>query len=126
MTFPAFSPVVHASTEEYWGKNTSLTQPNITWKVVGNGAIPPYSNLCTRIQARYQVYELWGYFAGDQNPPEYISVHRVERFSEIPIGCQQPTAEVTQSLSEDTECQDAIHGRVLGRPTRLLVALVSQ
>ena len=41
------------------------------------------------------------------------------------MNCQQPNAEVTQTLGEDTECQDAIYGRLLGCETRLLVALVS-
>ena len=45
---------------------------------------------------------------------DYISVQRVERLMEIHIGCQQPCAEVTQTLSEDTECQDAIYDRLRG------------
>ena len=56
---------------------------------------------------------------------DYISVQRVERLMEIHIGCQQPCAEVTQTLSEDTECLDAIYGRLLRYETRLLTALVS-
>ena len=56
---------------------------------------------------------------------KYISVHRVDRLAEINIGCQQPNTEVTQTLGEDTECQSAIYGRLLGCETRLLMALVS-
>ena len=37
----------------------------------------------------------------------------------------QPSAEVTQTLGEDTECQDAIYSRLLGCKTRLLMAVVS-
>ena len=33
-----------------------------------------------------------------QDSPEYISVHRVERLAEVHMGCQQPNAEVTQTL----------------------------
>ena len=73
--------------------------------------------LCTRIQARYQVDELRRYSAEGQDSPEYISVNRVERLAEIHIGCQQPNAEVTQTLDEDTECQDAIYGKLLGCET---------
>ena len=68
---------------------------------------------------------LWQYSAEGQDSPEYISVHRVEHFAEIHLGCQQPRAEVTQTVVEDTECQDAIYGRLLGCETRLLLALVS-
>ena len=56
---------------------------------------------------------------------DYISDQRVERLMEIHIGCQQPCAEVTQTLSEDTECQDAIYVRLYERETTLLVALGS-
>ena len=80
--------------------------------------------LCTRIQAGYQVDDLRRYSEEGQDSPEYISVHRVERLAEIHIGCQQPNAEVTQTLVEDTECQDAMYGRLLGCETRLLMALV--
>ena len=55
----------------------------------------------------------------------YISVHRVNCLAEIHIGCQQPHAEVTQTLGEDTEYHDASYGRLLGWETRLLVALLS-
>ena len=73
---------------------------------------------CTRIQAGYQVDELWVYSAEGQDSPKYISVHRVERLAEIHIGCQQPNAEVTQTLDEDPECQNAIYyGRLLGCET---------
>ena len=64
--------------------------------------------LCTKMQAVYQVDELWGHSAECQDSPEYISVRRVERIAEILIGCQQPIAEVAQTHSEDTDCQDAI------------------
>ena len=76
------------------------------------------------IQAGYQVDELWSYCAEGQDSPQYISIHRVERLAEIHIGCQQPTVKVTQTLSEDTECQ--VSGKLLGRETRLLVALLSE
>ena len=81
--------------------------------------------LCTKIQAGYQVDELRRYSAEGQDSREYVSVNRVERLAEIHIGGQQPTAEVTQTLGEDMECQDAIYGRLLGCETRLLMALVS-
>ena len=72
------------------------------WKVVKDGAITPLSvhlsNLCTRIEAGYQVDELGRYSVGGQDSPEY----------------QQPNAEVTQTLGEDTKFQDAIYGSFLG------------
>ena len=55
-----------------------------------------------------------GYSAEGQDSPEYIPVHRVERLAVIHIGCQQPSAEIMQTFGEDTECQDAIYGRLLG------------
>ena len=73
----------------------------------------------------YQVDKLWPYSAEGWDSPEYISVNRVERLAEINIGCQQPNAEVTQSLDEDTECQDGIYRRLLGCQTRPIMALVS-
>ena len=81
--------------------------------------------LCTRIQAGYQVDELWGYSTESQDSPEYISLHRVKRIAEIHIGSQQPCAEAIEMLGEDTECQDAIYGRLFGCETRLFMALVS-
>ena len=36
-----------------------------------------------------------------------------------------PSVEVTKTLGEDTECQDAIYGRLLGCEIRLLMTLVS-
>ena len=39
------------------------------------------------------------------------------------LGCQHPSAEVAQMLSEDMECQNAIYGRVLGCETRLLMSM---
>ena len=104
--------MVHA-TVECWGKITSPTHPGINWEVVRNGDVTRHSTLFIRIQAEYQVDELWGYTAEGQNSPEYISIHRVERRPEIHIGCQQPNAEITQTLGENTECQDAIYGRLL-------------
>ena len=98
---------------------------DINLEVVRDGAITPHSTLYTRIQAGYKVDELWGYSAEGQDSLEYISVHRVERLAVVDIGCQQLSAEVTQTPGEDTECQDAIYGRLLGCETRLLVALVS-
>ena len=71
-----------------------------------------------------QFDEIQEYFVEGHDVPEYISVYRVERLAEIHIGCQ-PSAEVTQTLTEDTKCQDAIDGRLVGCETRLLVALVS-
>ena len=59
--------------------------------------------LCTRIQAGYQVDELWEYFVEGRDSPEYISVYLVECFAEIHTGCQQLSAEDTQTLGEDTE-----------------------
>ena len=81
------------------------------------------SNLCTRIQAAYHVDELWGYQAGGQDSPQYISIHRVERCGDphrLPAAQCGSHADV-----ENTECQDAIYGRLLGCETRLFVALVS-
>ena len=101
--------MVHAGVEE-WVKNTSVTYTSVNWEVVGYGAIRPHRTFSTRMQAEYQVDELWGHFAEGQDSPNYISVHRVERFAEIHIGYQQPSAEVTETFGEDTECQDAIYG----------------
>ena len=116
--------MVHASVEVCLGKIASLTYNSVNWKVVRDVAITPYSTLCTRIQVRYQVDELRRYSAEGQDSPEYISVHRVQRLAEIHIGCPQTNAKVT--LGEDTECQDAIYGRLFGCETRLLMALVSE
>ena len=77
-----------------WGKNTTLTHPSISWKVVRNCVITTHSSLCTRIQAGYQFVELWGYSAEGQESSEYISIHQIERLAEIHIGCQQHSAEV--------------------------------
>ena len=54
---------------------------------------------------------------GGHDSPKFISLHRVERLAEIRIGCQQPDAEITQTLIENTECQDATYGRLLGCET---------
>ena len=105
--------MVNANVAACWGKNTSLIYNSINWEIVRDGAITPYSTLCTRIQAPYKVGELWRYFSEGQDSPEYISVHRVERLAEIHIGCQQSNAEVMQTLREDTECQDAIYGHAV-------------
>ena len=67
-----------------------------------------------------------GYAKKGQDSQNDISVHRVEHPAKIHIGCQQPTAEVNHTLNEDTECYDAICGRLLGYETRLLMALVSK
>ena len=75
-----------------------MTHSNINWEVVRDGTMTRHSALCTRIQVDYQVDELWGYSAEGEDSREYISVHRVKRFAEIHIGCQQPTAEVTRSV----------------------------
>ena len=117
--------MVYASVEEYWAKNTFLTYSSIDWEVVRDRATTQ-STFCTRIHARYQVDELWEYPAEGQDSLEHISVHRVERLTEIYTGSQQPRAEVTQEIVEDTECQDTIHGRLLGCETELLMALVSK
>ena len=106
-----------------WGKNVSLTYTSVKWKVVRDGATTPYSTLCTKIQAGYQVDELRRYSAEGQDSPEYISVNQVKRLAEIHIGCQQPSSEITQTLGEDTECRDAIYGRLLGCETTLLVPM---
>ena len=117
--------MVRASVEECCGKNSSLTYTSDNWKVVREGVITLYSTHCTSIQAGYQIDELRWYPAEGQDFPEYISFQRAERLTEVHIGCQQPNTEVTQTLREDTECQDAIYGRLLGCETRLLMALVS-
>ena len=117
--------MIHASVEEFWGDDTFLTHQSFNWEVVRDVAITRHNTLCNRIQAGYQVDELWGYSAKGPNSPEYSWVHRVDCLVEIHIGCQHPSAEVTQTVSEDTECQDAIYGRLLWCETTLLMALVS-
>ena len=116
--------MVHATVEECWVKNTSLTYPSINWEVVRHGAITLHSIFCTRIQAGYHVDEFWGYSAEGQDSPEYISFHRVKHLAEIDIGCQQPSATRTQTFGEETECQGAIYGRLLRCENRLLMAQV--
>ena len=82
-----------------------------------DGAIARHCTFCTRVQAGYQVDELRRYSAESQDSPEYVLVHRAERFAEIHIGCQQLDADIAQTLSESAECQDAIYGRLLERET---------
>ena len=81
-----------------------------------NDTFTPHSTRCTEIQAGYQIDKLWRYPTKCQCSPEYISIHCVERLAEIHIGWQQPSAEITWTLSADTER--------LGCETRLLVAPV--
>ena len=85
--------------------------------------VPPH--LTAPSVPEYRPDELWEYSEDGQDSPEYISVCRVERPPEIHISCQQPSAEVTEMLIEDTERQDAIYSRLLRCETRMLVALVS-
>ena len=117
--------MVHASAVECRGKNISLTYTSIECEVVRVGSITPSSTLCTRIQAGCQFDELWGHSAEGQDSSEYISVLTVERLAEIHSVCHQPNAEIMQTLNGDTECQDAMYGRVLGNETILLMAPVS-
>ena len=63
-----------------------------------------HSSFCTRTQAGYQVHELPGKSEMGPESPEYIRIVQVKCLAEIHIGCEQPTAEVTQMLSEDTKC----------------------
>ena len=121
---PTIPYMVHASDEVLWQEHIPDIS-SIYWEVVRYEAITAHITLCTKVQAGYQVDELWGYSAEGQDSPEYISVQQVELLAEIHIGCQQPNAEITQTLGEDTECQKSIYGRLLGRETRLLMALVS-
>ena len=101
--------MVRASVEECWGKNASMMYTSVNYKVIRDSAFTSYSTLCTRIQAEYHVDDLWGYSAEGLDSLDYISVHRVEHLAEIHIGCPQPTAEVTRTLSEDTDFQDATY-----------------
>ena len=59
----------------------------------------------------------------EEDSPEYISVQRVECLAEIHRYYQRQTPEIAQI--EDTECQDAICGRLLVCETRMLRALMS-
>ena len=89
--------MVHASVEDCWGENTSLTYTSVNWKVVRDGAITPYSTFCTRIQAGYQVEELWRYSA------EGHSVHRVECLTEVHIGFTQDAEKMKFSAEENDD-----------------------
>ena len=56
---------------------------------------------CSKFRATYTVYV--------DLCKAFNSVHRVDGIAEIHIGCQQSSAEVTQTLVEDTECKDATY-----------------
>ena len=58
-------------------------------------------------------------FVENQDSRGFILVQRVKRLAQIHTGCQRPTVENTQTLSEDTDCQDAIYGKFLGCETGL-------
>ena len=81
------------------------------------------STLCTRIQAGYQDDERQRYSSEGQDSPEYIWVHQAERGD--PHRLQSALCRSHTDAQWDTECQDAIFGRLLGYETRLLMALVS-
>ena len=91
----------------------SRTHPGTNREEVRNDAITPKRTPCTKILAGYENVELSGYSVEGKDSPEYVSVHRFERLAEIHISFQQLSAEVTQTLSEDTGYQDAVYGRLL-------------
>ena len=91
----------------------ALTYTNINLGIVSDGAITPYSTLCTRIQAGYEVDELLVYYT-EGGILHSIARFTVEHVVENHIVCEQLNVKDTQMLSEDTECQDSICGRLLG------------
>ena len=89
--------MVHTSVGSVLGQERIPDASSINCEVVRNRAITHRSTFCTRIQAGYQVEELWRYSA------EGHSVHRVECLTEVHIGFTQDAEKMKFSAEENDD-----------------------